>query len=112
MVTGRGDKGDALPEKEIILCLPSKSQGSLFSAFTREPVIPTKALRRKVGQRQYDNFRRNIPKINAVLQDLGAQPIFITEWSEVNGREQKIIKIRENIEIRYNEATGYAIIRT
>lgn len=112
MVTARGDRGDALPEREIILCLPNKNQTALSQIFKENQKVPTKVLRQKLGRRQYEYFRDQILTINKHLKSKGILEPFQVYWTPEFGREQKAIQKRENTVLETGENCLFITVKS
>ena len=96
-------RGNALPEKEIILCLPNKNQTTLYQIFKENTRIPAKVLRRKIGRRNYERFRDQILTVNNYLKEKGILEPFRIYWTAENGREHKVIHKNENAIVETRE---------
>lgn len=112
MVTGRGDKGDALPEREIILQLPIKNKILLSQIFKENTKIPATSLKRKLGRRQYDNFKEIILEANNFLSSKGLPYPFLITFEEIDGRISKFYMKNIQLELEQKEKSLFAMLKT
>ena len=103
MITPKGDKGEILPKREIILYLPNKKQGEIFQLFKENKKVPVKILRRKIGRRIYETFKDQILTVNKYLREKGIIEPFKMYWTTENGREHKVIHKQENVLLETRE---------
>ena len=101
-----------MQRKEIILHLSNKKQGNLYNLFTQNEKIPAKTLRRKMGRRNYENFRDQILNINEYLQEKGIREPFKIYWTTENGREHKVIHKNENATLETRENSLFITMQT
>lgn len=78
-----------MQRKEIILHLSNRKQGNLYNLFTQNEKIPAKTLRRKIGRRQYDNFKELLLVVNEFLETKGIPRPILTSYEEKDGRVNK-----------------------
>lgn len=97
MATAMGTTDESLQRREIILFWHKINSGALFKLFKEKESIPAKTLRRKLGRRNYENFRDQILIVNSYLVEKDILEPFKIYWTTENGREHKAIHKKENV---------------